>query len=107
MEVRVLQYFLTIAQEENISRAAEVLHITQPTLSRQIHQLEEELGTQLFLRGRRLTLTDGGILLKHHAEEILALVDKTLSDFQHQGEVCGTSTTPAGAASGCGPSTAT
>ncbi|MDY6349144.1 MAG: LysR family transcriptional regulator [Selenomonas sp.] len=90
MEIRVLQYFLTIAQEENISRAAEVLHITQPTLSRQIHQLEEELGTQLFLRGRRLTLTDGGILLKHHVEEILALVDKTLSDFQHQGEVCGT-----------------
>ena len=48
MEIRVLQYFLTIAQEENISRADEVLHITQPTLSRQIHQLEEELGTQLF-----------------------------------------------------------
>ena len=50
MEIRVLKYFLAVAREENISRAAEVLHITQPTLSRQIAQLEEELGTQLFVR---------------------------------------------------------
>ena len=58
MELRVLQYFLTVVQEENISRAAEVLHVTQPTLSRQMAQLEEELGVQLFVRGRHLTLTD-------------------------------------------------
>ena len=55
MEIRVLRYFLAVAREENISRAAEVLHITQPTLSRQISQLEEELGAQLFVRGKRLS----------------------------------------------------
>ena len=53
MEVRVLEYFLAVVQEENLSRAADVLHITQPTLSRQMAQLEEELGVQLFVRGRR------------------------------------------------------
>ena len=64
MELRVLQYFLTVVQEENISRAAEVLHVTQPTLSRQMAQLEEELGVQLFVRGRHLTLTDAGVMLR-------------------------------------------
>lgn len=68
MEIRVLQYFLTIAREESISRAAEVLHITQPTLSRQIKELEEELQKQLFIRGnRKITLTKDGILLKQYA----------------------------------------
>lgn len=68
MEIRVLQYFLTIAKEESISRAAEVLHITQPTLSRQIKELEEELQKQLFIRGnRKITLTKDGILLKQYA----------------------------------------
>lgn len=78
METRVLRYFLAVAREESISRAAEVLHITQPTLSRQLSQLEEELGVTLFERGtRRIRLTDEGILLRRRAEEIIGLIDKT------------------------------
>ena len=57
MELRTLQYFLTVAREENITRASEVLHITQPTLSRQMKQLEQELGTELFVRGRNFALS--------------------------------------------------
>ena len=65
MEFRVLKYFLTVAREENMTRAAEALYITQPTLSRQIAELEEELGTPLFVRGyRSVTLTDAGVLLR-------------------------------------------
>ena len=65
MEIRVLQYFLTIAREKSISGAAEFLHITQPTLSRQMKELEEELGKQLFIRGnRKITLTYDGMLLR-------------------------------------------
>mgnify|MGYP004711428889 FL=1 len=68
METRVLRYFLAVAREESISRAAEVLHITQPTLSRQLSQLEEELGVTLFeRRTRRIRLTDEGILLRRRA----------------------------------------
>ena len=71
MEIRTLQYFLTIAREESISGAAEYLHVTQPTLSRQMKELEEELGKQLFIRGkRRITLTDEGMILRKRAEEI-------------------------------------
>lgn len=78
MEIRVLRYFLTVVREEGINRAAEVLHITQPTLSRQLSQLEEEVGVKLFHRGaRKITLTNEGILLRRRAEEILALVDRT------------------------------
>ena len=78
METRLLRYFLTVAHEENITRAAEVLHITQPTLSRQLVQLEEETGVMLFIRGKRkITLTPEGMLLRRRAEEILSLVDKT------------------------------
>ena len=78
METRVLRYFLAVAREENISRAAEVLHITQPTLSRQLSQMEEELGVILFERGtRRIRLTDAGVLLRRRAEEIIGLIDKT------------------------------
>ena len=77
MELRVLQYFLAIAREESISKAAEVLHITQPTLSRQIKELEEEFQKQLFIRGnRKITLTKDGILLKQYAQEILNLTEK-------------------------------
>ena len=69
MELRVLKYFLTVAREENITRAAEILHISQPALSRQLMQLEEELGVQLFQRGRRNTsLTDDGMLLRRRAQ---------------------------------------
>ncbi len=82
MELRVLKYFLTIAEEENITRAAKLLHITQPTLSRQIQQLEDELGVTLFQRGsHRISLTEDGLLLKHRAQEIIDLTEKTFSDF--------------------------
>ena len=78
MEIRVLRYFLTVVREGGINRAAEALHITQPTLSRQLLQLEEEVGVKLFHRGaRKITLTKEGILLRRRAEEILALVERT------------------------------
>lgn len=85
MELRVLKYFLTVVEEKNISRAADVLHITQPTLSRQMAQLEAELGTTLFTRGRSLTLTDAGIMLRRRAEEVVALMDK-IEDELTKGE---------------------
>ena len=86
MEYRVLKYFLTVAREENITRAAELLHISQPALSRQLMQLEEELGAQLFIRGKRnITLTDAGMLLRRRAQEIVDLTEKTESEFR-QGE---------------------
>lgn len=77
MELRVLQYFLAVAREQNISAAAQSLHLTQPTLSRQLRELEEELGKQLMVRGnRKITLTQEGMLLRKRAEEILELVDR-------------------------------
>lgn len=77
MEFRVLQYFLAVAREESISGAAEFLHLSQPTLSRQLKDLEEELGKQLFIRGnRKITLTEEGVLLRKRAEEITELVKK-------------------------------
>lgn len=86
MELRVLRYFLTVAREENITKAAEVLHMTQPTLSRQLSQLEEELGARLFERGaRRITLTDAGLLLRRRAQELLALAGKTERELAAQG----------------------
>lgn len=81
MELRVLQYFLAIAREQSIVRAAESLHLSQPTLSTQIKGLEEELGKQLLIRGtkgsRKITLTEDGMILRKRAEEILNLVQKT------------------------------
>ena len=78
MELRVLQYFLAVAREQNISAAAQSLHLTQPTLSRQLRELEEELGKQLMIRGnRKITLTEDGMLLRKRAEEILELVGRT------------------------------
>lgn len=88
MEIRVLRYFLTVVREEGINRAAEVLHITQPTLSRQLSQLEEEVGVKLFHRGaRKITLTNEGILLRRRAEEILSLVDRTERELVEQEEL--------------------
>lgn len=85
MEIRVLKYFLTVAREEKITKAAEVLHITQPTLSRQLAQLEEEVGVQLFVRGtHNITLTNEGVLLRRRAEEIVSLVDKTAGELLEQ-----------------------
>lgn len=82
MELRTLQYFLAVAQEQNITKAANFLHITQPTLSRQLIQLEAELDTQLFIRGKRhLTLTPDGLILKRRAQEILSLVAKTENEI--------------------------
>lgn len=89
MELRVLQYFLTVVREENISRAAEVLHVTQPTLSRQMKELEEELHTTLFIRGKRLTLTDSGVMFRRRAEEVVMLMQKIDSEFQQQEEISG------------------
>ena len=81
MELRVLQYFLAVAREQSIVRAAESLHLSQPTLSTQIKAMEEELGKQLLIRGtkgsRKVTLTEEGMILKKRAEEILNLVQKT------------------------------
>lgn len=81
MELRVLNYFLTVAREQSIIRAAESLHLSQPTLSTQIRNMEEELGKQLLIRGtkgsRKITLTEEGMILKKRAEEILNLVEKT------------------------------
>lgn len=85
MEIRVLRYFLAVVREGGINRAAEILHITQPTLSRQLSQLEEEVGVKLFHRGaRKITLTNEGILLRRRAEEILSLVDKTEKELIEQ-----------------------
>lgn len=82
MELRVLRYFLAVVREENILRASEVLHITQPSLSRQLAQLEEELGSKLFERGnRKITLTEAGVLLRRRAEELVMLADKTKQEF--------------------------
>ena len=82
MELRVLRYFLAVAQEESISAAAEYLHLTQPTLSRQLMDLEKELGKKLFIRGsRKVRLTEDGLLLRKRASEIVELVEKTESEF--------------------------
>ena len=93
MELRVLQYFLAIARQQSISKAAEYLHLSQPTLSRQIRDLEEELGKQLLIRGnRKITLTEEGMILRKRAEEIIDLVGKTekeitLSDDMVTGDI--------------------
>lgn len=87
MEIRVLRYFLTVVREESITKAAQILHITQPTLSRQLAQMEEEVGVKLFERGaRRITLTNEGILLRRRAEEILQLVEKAEKELTEQEE---------------------
>ena len=87
VETRLLHYFLTVARERNITNAAKVLHITQPTLSRQMTLLEEQLGVKLFVRDSRpLALTDEGFLLRRRAEEILELVEKTEAEVSAQEE---------------------
>ena len=87
MELRVLNYFLVIAREENFTRAAEQLHVTQPTLSRQIADLETELGVKLFCRSNHnIILTEDGMLLKRRAQEILSLANRTKRDFLFKGE---------------------
>lgn len=87
MELRVLEYFLTVAREGNITKAAEALHITQPTLSRQLMQLEKELDVTLFQRGKReIVLTEEGMLLRRRAEEMTSLAQKTRQELVRQGQ---------------------
>lgn len=87
LEIRVLRYFLAVAQEGSVTRAARALHLTQPTLSRQIRELEEELGQTLFSRGgRELSLTREGLLLRQRAEEIVGLAEITEREFRSLGE---------------------
>ena len=82
MELHVLKYFLAVAREENITKAAALLHLTQPTLSRQLMQLEEELGVQLFRRSRyHIELTEDGMLLRRRAQELVDLAEKTTREF--------------------------
>lgn len=84
MELRVLRYFLAVAREENITKAAALLHVTQPTLSRQLMQLEDELGVQLFRRSQyRVILTEDGMLLRRRAQEIVELAAKAERELQH------------------------
>lgn len=91
MELRVLSYFLAVAREQSIIRAAESLHLSQPTLSTQIKALEEELGKQLLIRGlkgtRKVTLTEEGMILRKRAEEILSLVQKTEREISFSDQV--------------------
>ncbi|MCB7304029.1 LysR family transcriptional regulator [Bariatricus massiliensis] len=91
MELRVLQYFLAVAREQSIVRAAESLHLSQPTLSTQIRNMEEELGKQLLIRGtkgsRKVTLTEEGMILRKRAEEILDLVKKTEKEITCSDEI--------------------
>ena len=90
MEIRVLRYFLEIARESNMSRAAKILHVSQPTLSKQMKELESELGKKLFHRGSTsVSLTDEGMLLRKRAEDILTMVDKTTSEFRELDNITG------------------
>ena len=82
MELRVMRYFLAVAREESITAAAQALHVTQPTLSKQLMELEEELGKKLFLRGsRKITLTEEGMFFRKRAQEIIDLTEKTQAEF--------------------------
>lgn len=90
MELRVLKYFLMVAREENITRAASLLHVSQPSISRQLMQLEDELGVKLFNRSNHsIVLTDEGLLLKRRAQEMLALAEKTKTELVGEDEIRG------------------
>lgn len=98
MELRVLNYFLAIAREENITRASQMLHISQPALSRQMMQLEEELGVRLFTRSNHsIVLTEEGLILKRRAQELISLADRTKREFlQKKTELAGEITVGSG-----------
>ena len=90
MDLRVLTYFLTVARERTISQAAKILHVSQPTLSKQLKELEEELGVQLFIRGNReITLTEDGVYLQNRGNEILSLVTTTTANLQKNKVISG------------------
>ena len=90
MEIRTLRYFLAVAREENMTRAAELLHVTQPTLSKQLKSLEDELGKKLFTRHSfSIRLTDEGILLRNRAEDLVSMADKIKKEFISLDDVTG------------------
>lgn len=90
MEIRTLRYFLAVAREENMSRAAETLHVTQPTLSKQLKSLENELGKKLFTRHAfSIKLTDEGVLLRNRAEDLVAMADKIEKEFVSLDDITG------------------
>ncbi len=90
MEIRTLRYFLAIAREENMTRAAEILHVTQPTLSKQLKSLEEELGKKLFTRHSfSIRLTDEGLLLRDRAEDLVQMADKIEQEFISLDDITG------------------
>lgn len=90
MEIRVLRYFLEIAREENMTRAAEKQHISQPSLSKEIKKPEEELGHDLFVRANKsMHLTNEGMLLRKRAEDILSMTDKTIEEFSQLDGITG------------------
>lgn len=90
MDIRLLKYFLAVAKCGNITRASEQLHVTQPTISRQLMDLEETVGTPLLIRGKRqVTLTEAGVLFQQRAEEIVSLMEKTMRDITDQDDLLG------------------
>lgn len=90
MEIRTLRYFLAVAREENMTRAAETLHVTQPALSKQLKSLEEELGKKLFTRHSfSIKLTDEGILLRNRAEDLVSMADKIEKEFISLDDITG------------------
>lgn len=90
MEIRTLRYFMAIAREENMTRAAETLHVTQPALSRQMQALEAELGKKLFRRHSfSIELTEEGMLLRRRAEDLLSMADKITLEFSAMDDIIG------------------
>ena len=90
MEIRDLRYFLAVAREENMTRAAELLHVTQPTLSRAMRALEEELGQKLFVRHSfSISLTQEGVLLRDRAEDLVSMADKIEREFLSLDDITG------------------
>ena len=90
VDIRLLEYFLAVAKYGNITRASEQLHVTQPTISRQLLDLEETVGTPLLIRGKRqVTLTEAGVLFQQRTEEIISLREKTMRDITDHGNLLG------------------
>ena len=90
MELRTMRYFLAVAREENMTRAAETLHVTQPTLSKSLKSLEDELGRKLFIRHSfHIELTDEGILLRKRAEDLVRMADKIQMEFHSLDDILG------------------
>ena len=90
MEIRTLRYFLAVAREENMTRAAQILHVTQPTLSKALRSLEEELGKKLFTRQSfSIRLTEEGVLLRDRAADLIGMADRITTEFVSLDELTG------------------